>query len=230
MKTLFKSTLFVAIISLFVACGGGVEGEKATTGDAASTKPAAKGVSYKVSTADSKVEWVGSKKFVGDKHTGFIPVKEGEVMVSNGAITGGKFVIDMNGITSTDLKGDYKGYLEAHLKGTAEGKEVDFFDVTKFPTAAFEITGVKALAGDATANHTITGNLTLKDVTKSISFKANVKADGDKIMATTPQFVIDRTEWGITYGASDEASVADDMKDKVISKEMGVKITLSASK
>lgn len=229
-QTILKTALLVAILGTFAACGGGVEGEKAKTGDANATKPAATGESYTVSAADSKIDWVGSKKFVGDKHTGYIPLKEGKLTVNNGNISGGTFIWDMNQITVTDLEGDYKGYLEGHLKGSAEGKEDDFFNVAKFPTAKFDITSVAPISGDAAVTHLIKGNLTLKGIAKSIEFKANVKSDANTIKAETPQFVIDRTEWGIVYGASDEASVADEMKDKIVSKDIGIQITLSASK
>ncbi len=231
MNKLINLTLIFAVIGLLAACGGGVEGEKAETGKAETAKPTAKGETYTVSAADSKINWVGSKKFIGDKHAGFIPFKEGTLTLADGCITGGNFVWDMNQITVTDLKGDKKGWLESHLKGTGkEEQKDDFFNVAKFPTASFIVTGCEKLEGDAKATHNIKGNLTLKGISKSVAFKANIKADGNTISAEAPQFVIDRTEWGIAYGSSNETTVADDMKNKIISNDMGISISLKASK
>ncbi len=58
---------------------------------------------------------------------------------------------------------------DKHLRGA------DFFNVDKFPTATFKSTGY---AGDANGG-TLTGDLTLLGVTKSISFEIKKIAEGD---------------------------------------------------
>jgi len=49
--------------------------------------------------------------------------------------------------------------------------------------------------------------------------------DNTMFMATTPQFVIDRTEWNIQYQSR---KFFDDLKDKFIYDEIGLKITIAS--
>jgi len=95
--------------------------------------------------------------------------------------------------------------LQGHLQSD------DFFDVAQYPTATFEITDIKPYDGQATtedgktnekaanATHFVSGNLTLKGVTKNISFPAAMKASESAAKARA-NFNIDRTLWGLTYG------------------------------
>lgn len=221
MKALLKLTPLALLAVFFIACGSGVKGDKAkaTAAETAKEKPLAT-ETYALA-GNSKVEWVGSKKFIGDKHNGHVPIKGGTFDVAEGEIVGGNFTMDMAKITNADLEGEWKTKLEGHLKSP------DFFDAAKFPLAQFTITNIEKLTGGAGATHKVKGNLTMKNITKSIEFNANVKAEGDAIKATTSQFVIDRTQWGIEYGSSDEKSVADDLKDKIISNDIGIKMSLT---
>lgn len=128
----------------------------------------------------------------------------------------------MKSIKATDQDSTMNAKLTGHLLND------DFFAVDKFPTAKFEITEVKDAADAdkvkmADANAVITGNLTVKDVTKSISFPAKVTISGNEINAIT-EFNIDRTQFNITYN-SDES-----IKDNFINKEINFKINLKATK
>ncbi len=176
----------------------------------------AKGKTYKVNTAASTLGWVGTKP--SGKHTGTITIKEGNLKADKGLLTGGSFTLDMANLAVTDLEaGKGKEKLEGHLKSP------DFFDVAKNPTAAFAVTLVTPIAFTQNvllegATHNITGNLTLKGVTKSVTFPAKV-AISDKAVAATADFNIDRTEWGVSYGA-----------DGKVAKEINLKLTLTANK
>lgn len=176
-----------------------------------------------VDITNSIVTWSGSKPT--GTHTGTINLSEGKLIVKDGMINGGSFTMDMNSIANTDLSDNMKSNLEAHLKGTSEGKEDDFFNVAKYPTGKFEITKVTPLEGDDTANYLIYGNLTLRDITNSIGFKANIQVDANGVMASTPPFTINRTDWGINYGSK---SIFDNLADKFINDEIGLEIKLVA--
>ena len=121
----------------------------------------------------------------------------------------------MVSIEVTDLEGEKKGKLEGHLKTG------DFFEVDKYPTASLEITEVKAVEGQEGATHNITGNLTMKDQTKSVTLPAMVSYKDGVLEAKTPDFKIDRTEWGIVYKSSK-------VGDMAINDEMGINISLMA--
>ncbi|MGB0839219.1 MAG: YceI family protein [Chitinophagales bacterium] len=176
-----------------------------------------------VDVAKSQVTWVGTKP-VG-QHNGTIGVKSGSVDVTDGTVTGGKFVLDITSLKATDMDEEGNGKLTDHLLAD------DFFDAEKFPEASFEITGVapytepadstkKALLAGAT--HNITGNLTLKGVSKSITFPAKVNAGGAGVLANA-NFNIDRTQWGMNYG-NDKS-----LKDRFIRPEVNIGLNLVAN-
>ncbi len=78
-------------------------------------------------------------------------------------------------------------------------KSADFFDVREHPQAAFKSTRIEA--SDAAAGSVrITGNLTLHGVTKEISFPATVSIS-DAGLTLTSKFTIDRSEFGMDFGA-----------------------------
>jgi len=224
MKILFNVLLLAVLAVGIVACGGGVEGDKAKTGEAEKPNPTPTATETYMVGGNSSVTWTGSKRFVGGKHTGTLPIKNGRIEVADGQIVGGEILLNMAGITNTDLEGDGKGKLEGHLKSA------DFFDVANHPNAKFEITGTEALTGVAGATHKVKGNLTLKGMSKSVEFNAKVAVANNGVTASAPQFVIDRTQWGISYGSTDKDSVGDDLKDKIISNDIGIALNIVARK
>lgn len=218
MKT-FKNYLFLfALVALVAACKNAPKGEAATTSDAAPVAAASAAKSLNVNTANTTINWSGSK--ISGTHTGTLKLKSGSLKVDGNKIIGGSFDIDMSTMVCTDLDAEGAGKLVGHLSSP------DFFDVPKFPTAKFEITKVTALEGNPDANSMVYGNLTLKGVTKQIGFKANSKVGANGASVSTGDFTIDRTDFGIKYGSE---SLADTVKDKAISDKVGLKITLAAS-
>ena len=84
---------------------------------------------------------------------------------------------------------------------TGHLKSPDFFDVAKFPKSTFETTGITkgntdAKAKDAT--HTVTGNLTLHGVTKSIQFPARIGVTPDAATLDS-EFFLNRKDFQINY-------------------------------
>ena len=193
-----------------------------------SDAPAVEGAeTYSLQASDSKLDWEGGK-ISGDKHSGFINFKEGEVLVKDGKVVGGKFVLDMNTIESTDIKDDpeMKTMLDGHLKGTAEDKEKadHFFNVTQYPTATFEITSV----AEENGKQVVEGNLTIKDKTNPIKFTAQVKVDGDNASLVSDEIIIDRTKWNVNYNSG--SVIKDLAADKVIKDEIKVLVSVLAKK
>ncbi len=171
-------------------------------------------VDYPVNVAASMVNWEGAK--ITGKHSGTLNIKEGALQVADNVIKGGSFVLDMGSIAVTDLEaGQGKEKLEGHLKTG------DFFEVETFPTAKFDITEVATAEDREDATHYITGNLTIRDVTKQVKLPASVTMTEGSISAETPAFVIDRQLWGIDYEGK---------KDDLIKDEIGLVIKLQADK
>ena len=132
----------------------------------------------------------------------------------------------MNSISVLDIEDAGKrGYLETHLKGLDDKSADDFFNVNKYPTAKYEITKVIKKEGDENANSLVYGNLTLRDITKSVSFSANINVADGVVNVNTPDFKFDRTEFGIKYNSP---SFFDDLKEKAINNDVGLNVTLVA--
>lgn len=212
-----RNLLLLAVLALAAACGQAPAGEKVEAGEAQEvTTKEAGAATLSVALDKSMIRWEGSK-LVGGNHTGTIALKSGTVSVEDGALTGGTFVIDMTSIKNTDLPADKGANLVGHLSTG------DFFEVDKYDTAKFEITGVEAVTEDG-ITHRITGNLTMKDITKSITIPAKIGITGSEFAAATPQFVINRTEWNVMYGAGALGTA----KDDIINDNIGLSLEISA--
>jgi polyisoprenoid-binding protein YceI len=212
MKKLIYS---LALLSFMASCQSGPEGETSEAGEKQEAAVSTSGTTYRFDNNSSSLTFVGTKP-VGT-HTGLITLTDGNLQVENGNITAGKFNISLSSmqIKDADTNGAYK--LVGHLLSP------DFFDVAKYPNASFEITACEVLTNDSTGTHKITGNLTLKDSTKNISFPAKVNITESDLFATA-DFIIDRTQWGLHYG-NDKS-----LKDKFIYPEVKIMLNIDAKK
>lgn len=205
-----KISLIAAVGAIVLAsCAGNPEGKKADTTDATEVTEVS-GTTYAVDATQSKVVWKGTK--VTGFHEGTVDIKTGNIIVDNDAIVGGGFVLDLNTINTTDLEGEYKANLDGHLK------DADFFDVANHPEASFEITEVKA--GEAADELVVSGNLTIKGITKNITFNTKVEEITETTVKTFADFNIAREDWGVNYSGK---------QDDLISKEINFKITIVAN-
>lgn len=219
-----RKPLFLALSALLAlaACTDAPESDKAKTSEAQTAADAAGGEALRVDTAQSNLVWIGTK--VTGYHSGTVPIKSGTLTVRNDSLVAGRFTMDMTkmavtGPEGSDAAGNQK--LLGHLQSP------DFFDVAAHPEAVFEITEVKPFSGTVqdTAvtrqealsqyrvtdpTHTISGNLTIKGVTKNIEFPARVTMSGNGVEAIA-KFNIDRRQWNITYPGKPDDLIRDDI-------------------
>ncbi|WP_416444040.1 YceI family protein [Leeuwenhoekiella sp. A16] len=219
MKTRIISLFaMAALLTATVSC----KGDKKNATDAADAETAAmastQATKFMVDHEASNIEWAG-KKPTGT-HTGNVKLESGVVKVEGDTISG-TFLIDMTTIEDTDLEGEQKTNLENHLKGTVEGKEGDFFNVQKYPTAAFEITGISEQDG----KKIMAGNLTIKDVKKNIQFPVTYEVAGSTMTLKSETFTINRTDWNVNYGSK---SVFDNLGDKFINDDIELTLDIVA--
>ncbi|MGF1586138.1 MAG: YceI family protein [Bacteroidales bacterium] len=215
------SVLFIFLAAAFWSCQG-PSGERAVTGEAATSALVAEEYeTLAVNTESSSIEWIGARP--ASQHNGTVALKDGHIKVSNGAIVGGEFVIDLEQIVVTDITDPGRN---ARLKGHLESD--DFFDVPNHPEAIFEITDVQSVDNNENGfTHHITGNLLMRGVTRSIGFNANVDLSGDQVTAQSEQFLIDRTEWGVNY---ESPTVYANLVDRFILDDIALVVNLNASK
>ena len=213
----------MAALGLFVASCNSDKAAEATTGEA--QEVTANGAAETVALdSGSTVAWRGFKTYVQSEHLGTVNVQEGAFEVADGKLVGGTITIDMNSITCTDLEDEGKrGYLEGHLKSQ------DFFFVDSFPTAVFEIVEVLD-PSEATKYSTVTGNLTLRGTTNSITFPADVVVGEEGVKFMAPTFSIDRTLWGAKFHDRDDATIAESLKDDLIDHSIELTIKVKATK
>ena len=159
-----------------------------------------------VNIKDSVVKWTGYK--VTGQHEGTIYLNKGTLMFDGKTLTGGKFVMDMTTINTTDIEGDYKAKLDGHLKSD------DFFGVKKHNTASLEFISVK---GKGT-NYIVKGELIIKGIKDQIEFNMQVSEN-----SATAKLKIDRTKFDIKYGS---ASFFDGLKDRAIYDEFDLNVNL----
>ena len=190
-----RSILLLAGLLILCSCNNPASDKpKAGTAEAVavSSPSAAKGEKYSITPANSKIEFDASK-VTGSHHGGFEKFSGG--IDYSGQIETSRVTINIETPSITTDTPD----LTKHLKTP------DFFDVAKFPTATFTSTEIKPAAGggEKGATHTVTGNLQLHGVTKSITFPAKIAAAPDAITVES-SFSINRKDFGINYaGASD---------------------------
>ena len=216
-----RTLIFSGIISLAMmfSCAG-PEGKKASISDAdtiiANTEGADK---YAVDLTSSVVEWKGFKPT--GQHNGTLALKSGTLYIKDNTPVGGEFVIDMPSLKVLDIEDpEYNGKLTGHLNSP------DFFDVANHPEANFVITQI-VRSKESPTTFELTGNLTIKGITKSVGFKADIAVAGDKVNSSTPEFTIDRAAYDIKFKSK---KFFDDLKDDFINDEIALVIKLNAAK
>ena len=134
-----------------------------------------------------------------------VSLKSGSLVIEGSELVEGEFIINMGTIANVDMKGtDGAGKIEGHLKSE------DFFDVAKYPTSKFVITKVEETEDGKLE---VTGKLTIKDITKSITIPATISTKAGVTTFKSETFNINRTDFNVRYGSK---SFFDNLKDKFI--------------
>ena len=166
---------------------------------------------FTVNVENSTLNWKGYK--LTGSHTGTIKLISGNVVLKNNKIIGGNFVADMNTIKEAD--GNAK--LEGHLKSE------DFFEVETYPTSEFEITEATVKAGKIQ----VIGNMTIKGITKQITFPATLMVNEDVMTLTSETFQINRADFNVKFKSK---TFFNDLKDKFVNDEFDFQVTIIANK
>lgn len=213
-KLSFIAAIYAAVI--LASCGGNaVKTEDAQA--AAQSSDSAR--VFALDSASSKVEWLAKK--VTGQHNGTLAIKSGELKTEAGKITSGRFTLNMAAIKVVDITdAETNAKLAGHLNSE------DFFSTSKFPEGTFELVSTEPIANAAAGspNYTIKGNLTLKGISKAISFPSTITINGETLNAQA-DFDIDRTEWDIRYGSG---KFFKDIGDKAINDNFNIKLNIVA--
>lgn len=213
-------TLSAAAALTLTACGDVGDAPEATTtaveadAAAATEQTALTGTPVPIAASDSTVTWIGAK--LTGNHVGGFRAVDGQVYVDNGEVTGADVRIDMTSIYSDD--DDLTGHLSS----------ADFFEVETYPESRFRTTAIRPIAPadevqSETATHMVTGQLTMHGQTNEVTFPTYIAAT-DAGATVQSSFLIDRTEWGITY-----PGMQDDLINEMVRIELDVATSEAAA-
>ena len=213
--------IFIAIlaVSAFVISGCGKQDNEVKVGSKQNISEEKKGKALTVSITESSAKWLGKK--VTGQHNGTIDISKGEMYVDNGKLTGGIIEMNMESIKNLDLTDKaMNDKLVNHLKSD------DFFSSAKHPVSKFEITNVAEIKDPdkPNVNATVTGNLTIKGITKSITFPAEIKIENGTLKCKA-DVGIDRTDWDVKYGSG---KFFENLGDKMINDVFNLELSVTA--
>jgi len=202
------SKRFIAIMFLpaifILGCGNPADDKPEAKVGAAShgDTPAATGVVHTFAEG-STIDFIGSK--VTGSHSGGFKTFEGTFhLVDNDPA---KSSVEIT-IDSSSLWADNDN-LTGHLKSP------DFFDVASHPTVHFKSTSIVSGA----EGYTVTGNLQLHGVTKSIEFPASIEVVNHQVVVKS-EFSINRFDFTIEYKGK---------ADNLIRNEVVIKLDMTAT-
>lgn len=155
---------------------------------------------------DSTIEWVGAK-VTGDHKGGFKTFTGTGEIDNDGKLQTFKVEVETASVFSDAEK------LTGHLQSE------DFFDVAAHPKSSFEATKIVENQTEE-GSHSVTGNMNLRGVTKTITVPAKIETHETGVKATS-EFTLKRFDFGIAYKGK-----ADDL----IKEDVLMKLTLNFEK
>ncbi len=198
-------------------------GKKAETKDAENVEltKTNKTVTFKAVKNGSSVSWKASHLGGVQPRFGKIYFKDARFLVNGGTLTNASVEMNMSTLTVENFPegAEETGKLTGHLQSA------DFFNIEKYPISKFELTKLQNTTG--TYNSKVTGNLTILDVTKSITFSANVNVTENEVSIQSEDFSVDRTDWGLSYNTEGTAGVS---VDYLIANDIGFTINITLTK
>ncbi|MDT0620054.1 YceI family protein [Croceitalea vernalis] len=141
---------------------------------------------YSLNKEVQSINWTGKAAFDAYSLTGTINTQQGSVLVKGDTIVQMSIVIDMKSLDhdNKDLKG--------HLRGK------DFFEIKKYSQAKFVLTRPSIIKNGKVS---LTGNLTIKNITKEETFTAGILKKEKNTIEIAPIMNINRTSYGVEYNS-----------------------------
>ncbi len=217
-----KKTLIVLALGAFLAsCSDSGKKVEASDAEKVETVQTETTVEYNVIKEGSYLDWRASHLGGVEPRFGKMFAKSANVLVNNSEVTNATIEVDMNTLTVENFGDD----AETTAKLTGHLLSPDLFNTEAFPTSKFELTGISA--GTEGFNSSVTGNLTILDVTKSITFNANVTVSDSEVSVVSEDFAITRQDWGIVYHTEGDEDVP---AEYIIANDIGFTINVVLTK
>jgi len=213
-----KTTLIVLVFGASLAScsdsGKKVEASEAETVETVQTEAT---VEYKTIKEGSYLNWRASHLGGLEPRFGKMFAKSANILVNDGSVTNASIEVDMNSLTVENFGDD----AETTAKLTGHLLSPDLFNTEVYPTSKFELTSIAE--GTEAYNSIITGNLTILDVTKSITINANISVNENEVSVISEDFTITRQDWGIIYHTEGDEGVP---AEYIIANDIGFTINI----
>ena len=217
-KTTLVALLFGALLASCSDSGKKVEANDAETVETVATETT---VEYTIIKEGSYFDWRASHLGGVEPRFGKMYAKNAKILVNNGVVSNASIDVDMSTLTVENFENDAEttAKLAGHLLSP------DLFNVEAYPTSKFEMTGIEAGTGEF--NSIITGNLTILEATKSITFNANVSVSENEVSVVSEDFAINRQDWDIVYHTEGDKDVP---AEYIIANDIGFTINVTITK
>ncbi|MVN77584.1 hypothetical protein GO988_14715 [Hymenobacter sp. HMF4947] len=141
-------------------------------------------LTYTLNPAGSRLVWTGYAEAGSYAPSGTLRLAPGGTLVATSAtdLRAARVLVDVRTLAHDNPT------LQNHLRGA------DFFDVTHFPTALFEL--------DRVAGGQAQGHLTLKGQTRAVQVPVTITPIGPDSLLLQGTMRLDRTQFGINYNSS----------------------------
>ncbi len=158
----------------------------------------AAGTQLTINEETSKVEFTGSK--VTGKHDGGFKKFKGFIDLVGDKAESSLVAVE---IEMASVFSDAEG-LTKHLQTG------DFFEIEKYPKSAFVSTKIVPDTAKGAGNYTVTGDLEMRGVKKSITFPATISVTPNSATVNA-EFSINRKDFGIVYAGKADDLIRNDV-------------------
>lgn len=217
-----KTTLVVLVFGAFLAsCSDNGKQVESGNVEAVEVMKTLETVEYNKVEDGSYLDWRASHFGGVEPRDGKIFTKSANVLVNDGMVTNATIEVDMNTLTVDNFGDDVETAekLRGHLLHS------DLLNTELYPISKFELTSITAGTGEF--NSIITGNLTLLDVTKSITFNGSITVDENQVSIVSEDFAIKRQDFNIVYNTEGDEGVP---AEYIIANDIGFTINLTVTK
>ena len=199
-------TIILGLSLLIAACADPAKDKtKAVTTESNSQKATlrqTKGETVTISNENSKLLFTGSK--VTGKHDGGFNKFTGNIDLVNNKPEESQVAVDIEmSSVFTDTDGVTK-----HLQSG------DFFEVEKHPKSTLVSTKISPDTAKGADNFTVTADLEMRGVKKSITFPAKITVSPTQVNVDS-EFAINRKDFGIIYAGKADDLIRDDVVIKL---------------
>ena len=154
-----------------------------------------------VNSRASTIRWKSARPGARDSSAGSVNIESGLLVIRHEKLTSGTFTIDMRRVAMAGAP----TIVPASWRGRDPRLVGELIDVVRHPRAVFRSTDATRIGQ---ARWRVTGDLTMNDVTRPVTFDADVAWPETGHMVATSSFSIDRRDWRVPNAPAEKVQDA----------------------